>query len=267
MRNFIQNLIGILLVGFLSFPLTISAYAADGHSAVYLNCEHTRSDGNDTAATVASPHLPWFPNLVITPSEITSTSIKLTWDAAQTEGDSRVALYEVHKVETNCSDTSVPVPNDDDVITYVANNLSPNTSYKFYIVAMDYDSNYSVINPSITVKTNQLPGPSGKLNFDSKLQFVNEHSGTATVSVIRSSSDNVATVKYTTINRSAIAGEDFIAKQGVLTFAKGDTRKTIQVQLINDARKERLETFSLKLFNSDAIGTDNETTFIIRDDD
>lgn len=54
-------------------------------------------------------------------------------------------------------------------------------------------------------------------------------------------------VKYATANGSAVAGQDYQAASGTLTFAAGETSKTINVAAIGDGVLEGNETFNLVL--------------------
>ncbi|MFO1084224.1 MAG: Calx-beta domain-containing protein [Reyranellaceae bacterium] len=71
-------------------------------------------------------------------------------------------------------------------------------------------------------------------------------SGTFTVTLSAASSSTV-TVKYATTDGTAVAGSDYIAQSGTLTFAAGETQKTIKVTAIGDAAIEANETFSIAL--------------------
>jgi len=53
------------------------------------------------------------------------------------------------------------------------------------------------------------------------------------------------TVAWTTIDGSAVAAADYVAASGTLTFAPGETEKTVDVALIGDAVHEDDETFAL----------------------
>jgi hypothetical protein len=55
------------------------------------------------------------------------------------------------------------------------------------------------------------------------------------------------TVNYATANGTATAGLDYQATSGTLTFAPGDTQKTVAVTVYQDATTEPDETFSLNL--------------------
>ena len=64
---------------------------------------------------------------------------------------------------------------------------------------------------------------------------------------LSSASSTTVTVDYTTENGSAAAGEDYLATAGRLTFAPGETSKTISVQVIGDRVQESNETFRVRL--------------------
>lgn len=54
-------------------------------------------------------------------------------------------------------------------------------------------------------------------------------------------------VNFATANGTAVAGSDFTAVSGVLTFAPGETSKPIVVQSLTDAAAETTETFTVNL--------------------
>ena len=62
-------------------------------------------------------------------------------------------------------------------------------------------------------------------------------------------SDETVTVDYATSDGTASAGSDYEAASGTLTFAPGETAKTVAVAVLNDAHDEGEETFVLTLSN------------------
>ena len=80
---------------------------------------------------------------------------------------------------------------------------------------------------------------------------VNENSGETldfTVSLSRAASGTV-TVDYATSDVTATAGADYTAASGVLTFAPGETQKTVSVAVLEDAHDDTGETLTLTLSN------------------
>lgn len=71
---------------------------------------------------------------------------------------------------------------------------------------------------------------------------------TFTVSLTAPSTQTV-TASYSTQDGSAVAGSDYIAQAGTLTFAPGETRKTISVTILSDDVYDYSEYFSIQLSN------------------
>ncbi len=87
------------------------------------------------------------------------------------------------------------------------------------------------------------------------------------VTLSRAASDPV-TVDYATRDGSARAGEDYAAAGGTLTFAAGESSKTVEVAVLDDAHDEGEETFVLALSNpSGARLEDAEATGTIENAD
>jgi hypothetical protein len=57
------------------------------------------------------------------------------------------------------------------------------------------------------------------------------------------------TVGFSTADGTAIAPDDYTATSGTITFAAGETTKTVTVQVNGDAIREADETFSVNLAN------------------
>lgn len=92
----------------------------------------------------------------------------------------------------------------------------------------------------------------------------------ASVVVQRSGNiDGTATVDFTTNPGTAIAGEDFTATSGTLTFAAGETTQILTVPILRDANLESIETFSVELSNAvgSALGEQTLSTIEILDND
>ena len=102
-------------------------------------------------------------------------------------------------------------------------------------------------------------------------QVTESNAGTTTVSLpvrLTMPSRSPVTVAYTTANGTAAAAADFIAASGVITFAPGETQKTIQIQTIGDFNPEADETLTVTLSNpSNAILRRSVATVKIGNDD
>ena len=98
-----------------------------------------------------------------------------------------------------------------------------------------------------------------------------EAGATVDFTVIMSRAASVAvTVDYATSDGTATVGEDYTATTGTLTFAVGETEKTVSVPVLDDATDEDDETFTLTLTNASGGGVsldDGTATGTIEDDD
>ncbi len=101
---------------------------------------------------------------------------------------------------------------------------------------------------------------------------VEGNSGTTPLTFAVSLSSAAATtvsVNFATANGSATAGTDYAATSGTLTFAPGETSKTVAVNVIGDTAFEANETFSLVLSGASAnaaIATASASGTIANDD-
>ena len=82
-------------------------------------------------------------------------------------------------------------------------------------------------------------------------------------------STSTVTVQYTTANGTALAGQDYVAQSGTLTFAPGVTQQNILVAITGDAVVEGSETFTVTLSDPSegASILDGSATGTIVDDD
>ena len=82
--------------------------------------------------------------------------------------------------------------------------------------------------------------------------------------------DQAVTMSFRTANGTAKANQgDYVAKTGTITFAPGETTKTITIEVMGDSKREANETFYLDLFglSSNALFTKNRGIGTILNDD
>jgi hypothetical protein len=82
--------------------------------------------------------------------------------------------------------------------------------------------------------------------------------------------DQAVTMSFRTANGTATTSDnDYVAKTGTLTFAPGETTKTITIEVKGDSKKEANETFYLDLFglSGNALFTKNRGLGMILNDD
>jgi len=82
--------------------------------------------------------------------------------------------------------------------------------------------------------------------------------------------EEAVTVNYATADGKArVSDSDYLAESGTLTFAPGETTKTITIEVKGDRKKEPKETFYVDLFgnSSNSLITNNRGIGTIVDDD
>ena len=82
--------------------------------------------------------------------------------------------------------------------------------------------------------------------------------------------DQAVTMSFRTVNGTATTSDsDYVAKTGTLTFAPGETTKTITIEVKGDSKREANETFYLDLFgnSSNSLFTKNRGLGTILNDD
>jgi len=85
--------------------------------------------------------------------------------------------------------------------------------------------------------------------------------------------DQAVTMSFRTVNGTATTSNppqaDYVAKSGTLTFAPGQTTKTITIEVKGDSKREANETFYLDLFgnSSNSLFTKNRGLGTILNDD
>ena len=118
-------------------------------------------------------------------------------------------------------------------------------TYAVGLAATSTDTNYQGKTGSVSVTNtdNELPPSLSIADV-----VVAENAGTANFTVMRSgATGGTTTVAYATSSGTAISGTDFTAASGTLSFAPGETSKTINIAIIADVFAEKNETFTVNL--------------------
>ncbi len=95
-------------------------------------------------------------------------------------------------------------------------------------------------------------GGGSNLSFAANSFTANESGGATVVRVWRDAGTitSTVTVNYATSDATAIAGPDYVAASGVLTFAPGVTERTFSVFVRDDLSTEGIESLNLTLSNA-----------------
>jgi len=89
--------------------------------------------------------------------------------------------------------------------------------------------------------------PVDELTFEFEDYAVLESDGKVVITLTRTSTEGTCSVDYFTEDETATAGKDYVAVAGTLTFAAGEAKKEVTIEVIDDEEVEVDESFVLKL--------------------
>jgi len=114
---------------------------------------------------------------------------------------------------------------------------------------INQDFSRTIMLPSISVSGSS--NNKGLVQLASDFLILDENTKTVTASVYRlGNTTTTVSVDYSTSDDSAIAGVDYEATSGTLTFASGETVKNIEIKSLKEKfDSERIKTFNLNLSN------------------
>ena len=177
--------------------------------------------------------------LVLENAEISVAPTALTFTAANWRTTQLVAVTADHDADTDADD---PV-----TIRHAVSGGDYNavTAPSVAVTILEDD-------PAIRIADTAAVEGAGEMEFSVRLSVV---------------SIQTVTVDWTTADGTAIAGQDYEATTGTLTFSALATAQTIRVPIIDDDLDEAAETFTVALRNSNVAIADGEATGVIADDD
>jgi hypothetical protein len=107
-------------------------------------------------------------------------------------------------------------------------------------------------------------GAAGQVQFAAALFSATKSNGTATITVTRTGdSTGTATVHYATSNGTAVAGQDYAAASGDLTFNPGETSKPVPISLLGGSVLTGTETVLLALSNPTGSTLGSQATAVL----
>jgi hypothetical protein len=160
--------------------------------------------------------------------------------------------------------------------TYSFNNLAAGANYGVFASKPGYFFNpnflgYGGLSASQTANfTGTASPPSATVQFSAPNYDAREADGGADLTVTLSAAQTfTTTVQYETQNGTANSRSDFMVFFGVVTFAPGETSKSVRVLLTDDRFAETNETLTVSLSNPSgaALGARPTATVTIIDND
>jgi Calx-beta domain len=221
------------------------------------NVGATKETGEPNHAGNSGGHSVWW-------TWTSPTSGVVTFDTFGSSFDTLLAIY----TGSSVSALIQVAANDDSNGSYTSLVTFNAVAGTVYQIAVD---GYGGNSGSIVLEFPMSAALPGVFQFSSTSFTVNENETNATLSVLRLGGTlGNATVDYTTVNDSAIGGQDFISTSSTLQFTNGQDTETILVPLINDSLPESQENFSLQLSNptgGSSLGSPTAALVTIVDDD
>ena len=198
---------------------------------------------------------------VLTSAETTTAGDKLTlsfdkamWDPTETHILFGVKVNGVADNVTTASANTDPTKIDLTLATPVTFGQTVTVSYTRtnYFVRSAWEVGLEpLLSFTDQAVTNNLPSPTPVVGLSAATYSVKESDGNLAVTVNRTGGTQAFTVNYATSDSSAIAGKNYVAGTGTLSFAAGETSKTINIKINNDGLKVKDNTFNLTLSNPD----------------
>ena len=191
--------------------------------------------------------------------------VELTWTSGG-DGGSPITAWEV-SWERNGSwgQWNVIPGSGPDTRSETETGLVNGDTYRFMVRAVNAHGTGPASPPSDAA----VPAPAALSVADAKAAEPGAGQSAAlefAVTLNRAASETV-TVDYATADGTATAGSDYTATSGTLSFAAGETKKTVSVQLLADAHDDGGETMTLTLSNaSGASISDAQATGTITND-
>ncbi|MDX1412844.1 MAG: Calx-beta domain-containing protein [Candidatus Promineifilaceae bacterium] len=202
----------------------------------FQNSEYTVNEGDGTATI----------GLTLSPVSGTAVSVDFsTQDGTATAGEDYTAV-------TNQPVTFAPGETSKNVTVNIINdNLNELNETVSLILNNPNPGNTVIANsPATLVIIDNDPQP--QVRFKTDKYTVNENANKVIIDVELSAiSGREVTVKYETGSGSATPGMDYTPAMGTLTFPKGQTVQSFEVQILDDSDSDANETFNVGLSDPD----------------
>lgn len=173
---------------------------------------------------------------------------------SQVTGGPNLGLLDLHPIEAQIS--FAEFENTSSITLNILSDDIPENDEHFTITLSNPGGGAALADTNtaaqLTVLSNDVP-----VRFGSTSTTVQEDAGQLTLTVFRGSLSNgtsigptdiTTTVYYNTTSGTATPGTDYTTATGTVTFASGDTSKTISIPILDDELPEGDETFTVSLW-------------------
>ena len=109
------------------------------------------------------------------------------------------------------------------------------------------------------------------ITFEKRGHLVKESCGEAKIAVLRQNgADGEISIKWRTIDKTAVSGRDFTGGEDLVQFKHGETNQVIKIPIIDDMEFEKDKNFEIELYEPEGgakLGKINRTAVTITNDD
>jgi len=190
-----------------------------------------------------------------------------TIDGSAVEGEDYQAVNEVLTFEPMETEKEIGITIVDD------NQWEPDEEFFLKLSLLSDDDGYdlklgrtSIM--EITILNDDEPGT---FQFEKRGILVKESIGNAQLSIVRQNgADGDVTVKWRTVDKTAINGKDYVGGEGEIEFKHGETQRTLNIAIIDDMEYEKDENFEVELYevsDNAKLGKITKTAVTITNDD
>jgi len=190
-----------------------------------------------------------------------------TIDGSANEGEDYQAVNEFLTFEPNETEKEIGVTIVDD------NQWEPDEEFflKLSLVSGEDTTDLKLGRTSIMEITILNDDEPGTFQFEKRGHLVKESCGSAVLSIVRQNgADGDVTIKWRTVDKTAISGKDYTGGEGEIEFKHGETQRDIKIHVIDDMDFEKDENFEVELYdinNGAKLGKVSRTAVTITNDD
>jgi hypothetical protein len=134
------------------------------------------------------------------------------------------------------------------VIPLLDNGLLDGTR-AFTVAASSPSPGVTLVDPTNAIVTIVDDDSPPTVQWETPAYTVNESGGSILMTAWRSGGPTNVQVNFATSNLSAVAGSDYVATNGTLTFAPSEISKTVSVRILDDFPVEGSESFVVRLLS------------------
>lgn len=184
-----------------------------------------------------------------------ATTINVSWNASP-----GAASYILERRQGTSGNFSV-IANGLAATSFADSGLAPSTDYQYRVSASNAGGQTSPASSAVLARTLGVTAPvvpTASVADATVNEPVSGATSTATFTVtLDAPSTESVSLNFSTADGTALAGADYTAATGILTFAPGETSRTITVTVLPDGSAEAAESFVLNL---SAVGTNVAVT-------